>query len=482
MLRRAIVVCIAVMGLAPASALANATISRSNNTVTYDGDNTADDALTISGSGGTITFSAGVTVDISGGTMDCTGGSGSGTPQIVTCTNVQRAEGIGNGGNDHLTNSTSGLDSAELDGGDGDDTLTGADNSTFEELNGDNNNDTISGRGGSDDLEGGDGNDRLDGGDGNDDLEGDAGTDVLTGDAGDDELSGSEGNGDFVDGGPGDDFVFGFGGDGTGDVQQGGPGVDFIRYSVGSGTPPFDNFNINLANGTASRTNNGVENDTATGFEEAESDEGNDTLVGTSGVNELFGDRGNDTLDGGGGGDQLFGGPGNDSLLSRDGFADRDSCGDGTDTATADQLDELAGCEMALVANVPPFGSVLASPRDIKAPSCKLSKLDTKETRKQFFKGVSFRVRCNERAGLAATAFAHVRRVSRGRFITSRVGDIVLGTKSAKLGTGTRKLTIKPSKAFRRALGKRFKVKLAVVGSDALGNRRTVTKTIRVKQ
>jgi hypothetical protein len=61
------------------------------------------------------------------------------------------------------------------------------------------------------------------------------------------------------------------------------------------------------------------------------------------------------------------------------------------------------------------------------------------------------------------------------------VGDIVLGTRSTKLGTGNRRVAVKPSKAFRKALGKRFKVRVSVEGVDATGNRRTVTKTIRVK-
>jgi hypothetical protein len=283
-----------------------------------------------------------------------------------------------------------------------------------------------------------------------------------------------------VDGGSGDDFVFAFGGDGSGDSEHGGPGFDAIEYFDDTGPPTPDNFNINLAGGTAARTNNGPEVDSIDGLEDAEGSSGNDTLVGTAGANTLQGLDGNDSLNGGGGVDELFAGPGNDTIASRDGFGDLDACGDGNDTVTADQLDELSACEGVQLANVTPVGATFPPAQDTKAPSCKLSKLDTKETRKQFFKGLSFRVRCNERAKLAATAFAHVRRVSHGGFVTSRVGDIVLGTKSAKLGTGTRKLKIKPSKAFRKALGKRFKIRISVVGTDAAGNRRTLTRSVRV--
>ena len=58
-----------------------------------------------------------------------------------------------------------------------------------------------------------------------------------------------------------------------------------------------------------------------------------------------FASNGNDTLDGGRGNDILEGGDGNDTIRARDGFADTVDCGIGTDEATVDTIDTVAGCE-----------------------------------------------------------------------------------------------------------------------------------------
>lgn len=79
-------------------------------------------------------------------------------------------------------------------GGDGADTLTGAQSS-----------DAISGHAGNDLLIGGDGNDYLSGGTGHDILKGDAGNDVLLGGEGRDLLVGGAGNNTLA-GGNGDDI------------------------------------------------------------------------------------------------------------------------------------------------------------------------------------------------------------------------------------------------------------------------------------
>ena len=125
----------------------------------------------------------------------------------------------GGDGNDVITlDETNGpLPSAELLGGDGNDTLTGG--SAADQLFGQDGNDSLFGRGGADDLSGGAGddfiaggagNDTLFGGDGNDFLDGDQGTDIGFLGAGDDVFRWDPGDGsDIVEGDSGfDEMLF----------------------------------------------------------------------------------------------------------------------------------------------------------------------------------------------------------------------------------------------------------------------------------
>ena len=92
-----------------------------------------------------------------------------------------------------------------LMGGDGDDTLTGGDETAG--------GDTLMGGEGRDTLSGGGGADKLMGGAGNDTLAGGADDDTLNGGAGDDEMTGDGGSDTFVfspDDGDGDDIITGF--------------------------------------------------------------------------------------------------------------------------------------------------------------------------------------------------------------------------------------------------------------------------------
>ena len=72
---------------------------------------------------------------------------------------------------------------------------------------------------------------------------------------------------------------------------------------------------------------------------------GNDTLLGGDGDDTFIGGVGNDTLEGGAGADSLDGGDGDDILRSRDVFADSLNCGGGTDIAIIDGADSTTGCE-----------------------------------------------------------------------------------------------------------------------------------------
>lgn len=141
--------------------------------------------------------------------------------------------------------------------------------------------------GGDDLLDGGFGNDRLYGGGGNDTLNGGFGNDIMYGGAGSDLLSGSDGD-DTLDGGDGDDTLIASLGD---DILSGGGGNDFMDASIGN----------DILNG-------GDGNDTLN------AGDGNDQLDGGIGNDRLFGSSGNDILNGGDGDDEMEGNDGDDTL------------------------------------------------------------------------------------------------------------------------------------------------------------------------
>jgi len=73
---------------------------------------------------------------------------------------------------------------------------------------------------------------------------------------------------------------------------------------------------------------------------------GNDTLTLNGGPGALFGGGGDDTVTISGAKGRLYGDFGNGRLFSADSSPDRDSCGCGTDEATADGSDLVqANCE-----------------------------------------------------------------------------------------------------------------------------------------
>jgi hypothetical protein len=193
-------------------------------------------------------------------------------------------------------------------------------------------------------LDGGDGDDELSGGS----LRGGNGADRLTlsgefsisawGDAGDDVIvSGPDhayitpGTGrDVVRAGEGDDN--GFRGD---DVIEGGAGDDTLMDG-GDGDD-------RLAGGEgADVLTAGVGDDVADGGP------GDDTIGGEDGADALFGGDGADTLNGGPGVDVLDGAAGDDRLEAwRDRFRDRADCGEGADQAWLEAGVDRAGasCE-----------------------------------------------------------------------------------------------------------------------------------------
>ena len=276
-------------------------------------------------------------------------------------------------GNDTVTIVPTG---ADLDtDGDQDVTMSGAQTSIS--YRGGNGNDTLDASActASIDLRGGAGSDHLIGGAGADTLYGQADVDTLEGNAGNDALYGGPGNDVEQGGGGGDTFVEDATSNGA-DTLDGGTGADTVSY--GSRTAAVA---VTLGDGIVNDGEAG-EGDLLISIERATGGAGNDTLVGTSGVNilrggggndqlsggagndTLYGDNGDDTVDGQAGDDNLYGGGGNDSLVgdlagvdsftagsgndtivdNTDGLAEVVSCGTGIDTAEAGE-DTFTGCE-----------------------------------------------------------------------------------------------------------------------------------------
>jgi Ca2+-binding RTX toxin-like protein len=349
------------------------------------------------------------------------------------------------------------------------------------------------------------------------------GTDVVNPGAGFDLVSGDKNNDTLILGG-GDDFAFGddlfggFGGDRAGDGADsidggdgedlmaggggndsfaGGAGFDLVDYSFdsdipapGGCAPPPTEFSTCGANivvsdldGLAAAQARAAgddgkpdENDTiGADVEDLNGDQDDDTLTGNNVSNVINGFNGNDTITGLAGGDALAGNNGNDTINARDGAAnDRVNGGLGADRCIVDAGDDVTGCENVESAAVPPAVG------DRTGPRCTVSRLRARIRRRAFFRRVTFRVRCNEPASLEVAALAQVRRV-RGRLITSRVGEFVVAETRLRRRGGTRTVRLRGSRRYRRALGRRFRVRIRIIAADASGNRRTITRRVRVR-
>ncbi len=127
-------------------------------------------------------------------------------------------------GADTYTASGSGLVTGAVNGGIGNDTITGAEADDI--LNGDDDIDIVRGNSGEDTINGGDGNDFLYGGADDDFMNGNADDDLIRGNSGNDELLGA-GGADKIFGGAGDDEITG---GALRDVLRGNAGADTFIY------------------------------------------------------------------------------------------------------------------------------------------------------------------------------------------------------------------------------------------------------------
>ena len=263
-------------------------------------------------------------------------------------------------GDDTIRSSTEAGDVSEIDGGEGNDSLTARDG-----------NETIVGGDGADILRSGNGDDLLEGGDGNDTLDGtfafetlggilaaeSFGADTLFGDDGDDRLQGR--NGDFLDGGDGNDLIEVAAGSAD-DTVIGGDGNDTVfanptgrEFDLGDGN---DSLTINQAGDpdVAARrlfVEAGAGDDFIDLFgrvrnlasEREGADifggQGNDTVFGTPFVDQFVDLEGDNRFfsasgDPGGVGDMVRTGAGNDDILTSS-ANDLIISGDGNDTISS---------------------------------------------------------------------------------------------------------------------------------------------------
>lgn len=191
----------------------------------------------------------------------------------------------------------------------GDITQDGTDES--ENLYGGSGNDTLAAGGGNDSLWGGEGNDTLEGGTGNDRLYGEAGNDTLQGGDGLDILVGGDGS-DSLDGGADNDVLIG---DGQGDLQsviEDAVNAETFRDFLDLKSP--EELESYMSRFETEHDGNdtlegGDGDDLLFGMG------GDDQLDGGAGDDILIGGSGNDFLDGGTGEDAIFGGAGNDIIV-----------------------------------------------------------------------------------------------------------------------------------------------------------------------
>lgn len=166
-----------------------------------------------------------------------------------------------------------------------------------------------------------------------------------------------------------------------------------------------------------------------------------------------------------------------DDDIDGDGVSNAAEQARGTDPRSADSdadgvADGADACPT--LAGLPPSGCPLRA-TDVVAPTLTLRGPPRSLTRKRFFAGVSSRISVSEPSKLDVVLLARARSAH-----VARAGDIVLAERHLRRSGATRSVRLRPA---RRLVGtrRRFSVRLRVTATDAAGNRRTRTKTIRVR-
>jgi Domain of unknown function (DUF4394)/Thrombospondin type 3 repeat len=186
---------------------------------------------------------------------------------------------------------------------------------------------------------------------------------------------------------------------------------------------------------------------------------GPDNCPGVAGDNQADqdadgqGDACDDDIDGDGVSNAAEGARGTDP---RTADSDGDGVNDGADACPKQKGSAPSGC-------------------DKRAPKITFKKTPNKLTLERFFRGVKSRIRVSEASSLDVVLLASTSSVR-----AAKAGDLVLAEKHLRRSAKTRSVKLKPKRSlFGRALVP-IKVRLRVTATDAAGNRRTKTKTIRV--
>ena len=330
-------------------------------------------------------------------------------------------------------------------------------------------------------IVGGPGKDTITGSDGgNDVIDGAAEEDTISGRGGDDSLYDSidDAAPNHMFGGPGDDSLR----SGAGaDQLDGGDGFDTATYA-NRGTDAASGVTVVLAGGTATGAGAPGENDTLTGIENLQGTARNDTLIGDDGANIIQGLDGDDAITGGKGADLLYGGAGNDAIDALDQTFDRVSCGgpQARDTASVDDIDQLAGCPAAGAGVTVTAVPVPLAP-DVTAPSVGVTYTKVIKVATFRRRGATLTVFSSDKTvqdTLTAEMLGRVRSVK--SFSTAAVGDLLLASRSARF-VGKTRLTLKPSRRYRAHLRKGHRIRVRVTVTDQARNRATKIVTIRLR-
>jgi Ca2+-binding RTX toxin-like protein len=330
-------------------------------------------------------------------------------------------------------------------------------------------------------IHGGPGRDTLTGSDGgNDTIYGEGDEDTVYGRGGDDALIDGIAYAapNHMFGQAGDDALYG----GTGaDQLDGGDGFDTVSYAD-RGVDVASGVTVSLSGGSASGAGAPGENDSLAGIENLQGTAKNDNLSGDDGANIITAYGGDDRITGGPGVDLLYGGDGNDAINALDQGFDRVSCGgpQGGDTASVDDVDQLAGCPAAgaglTVTAVP-----VPAPPDVTAPKVGVTYTKAVKVRTFRRRGATFTVFSSDKTvqnTVTAEMLGRVRSVK--SFSKAAVGDLMLASRSTRL-VGKKRITLKPSRRYRAHLRKGQRIRLRLTLTDQARNRATKTVIIRLK-
>ena len=203
---------------------------------------------------------------------------------------------------------------------------------------------------------------------------------------------------------------------------------------------------------------------------------GADVLTGNAAANVLRGGGGNDTLDGLGGVDSLFGELGDDNLLSKDGLADTDNCGPGSDRFSADAVDTLVGCE-------PPAGRGGAAQTGGGGVASRTTavgvgpalRIGPGKVRLNRRGQAALRVRCSAKAKSRCIGTLRLQRKAKGK--TSTIAGKRFSIKAGRSAVVRITLTKRTRRSIRRA---GLKVKAVGRARDVVSAGRTTTKTVTI--